>query len=124
MTALMVGLSNSDIQPLITIVPSPLNNQVHEWLILFDREVEHIWRKDWNVSKVLFILSRYGVFLDIPITLASKSDPMHRVDRRGLTGISALLLARVAPYDTIDYDVGVNVVNKHCRPTNRNTPDM
>ena len=49
--------------------------QVYDWILLFDREVEHIWRREWNVSKILYLLSRYGPFIDAPINLASKSDP-------------------------------------------------
>jgi hypothetical protein len=50
------------------------DRQVYDWLILFDREVEHIWRSDWSVGKILFIVSRYGPFLDMPIVIASESD--------------------------------------------------
>jgi len=53
---------------------------LHEWLILFDREVEHIWRKDWNISKILFIISRYGLLLDMPITITMQLAPYGAVD--------------------------------------------
>ena len=48
--------------------------QVHDWLILFDCETEHIWRRKWDIGKVLFIVSRYGAFCDIAISLASEFD--------------------------------------------------
>ena len=52
-----------------------LNRQVYDWLVLFDREVEYIWKKEWNVAKMLYIFSRYGPFLDAPIGVVRKSDP-------------------------------------------------
>lgn len=61
--------------PVLTIVPSLPKHQVHEWFILFDREVEHVWRKDWNISKALFIISRYGLLLDMPMTFTCKPGP-------------------------------------------------
>ena len=47
---------------------------MYDYFVLLDREVEHIWGKEWNVSKILFILSRYGPFFDVPIHFARKSD--------------------------------------------------
>lgn len=105
MLALMVGSSvplhlwrpDVDFQLLITIVSSfhslRSRRKVYDWLILFDREVEHIWRKEWNIAKVLFIISRYGLFFDIPVTVACKSDfiVMHRWDAGMLTGIPIVL---------------------------------
>jgi len=52
---------------------------VYDWLILLDREVEDIWRSDWSIAKVLFIVSRYGPFVDIPIMMAT-----HFVPRSGM----------------------------------------
>lgn len=37
-------------------------------------EVEHIWRKEWNLSKILFIISRYGLLMDMPITIVYESE--------------------------------------------------
>jgi len=50
-------------------------NQVYDWLILLDREVEHIWRQNWSVGKILFIIARYGPLLDLSTIAASESDP-------------------------------------------------
>jgi hypothetical protein len=65
------------------IVPSraAADHQVHDWLILIDREVEDVWRsKSSIITKVIFIVARYGPFLDMPITITSQSDsiPVHR----------------------------------------------
>jgi hypothetical protein len=78
MIALMVGPSvplylwhpDVEFQPLLTIVSFFLRHKVHDWLILIDREVEHIWRKEWSIPKILFIISRYGLLLDMPMTIA------------------------------------------------------
>ena len=61
------------------IVPSraAADHQVYDWLILLDREIEDIWRSKSNVSKILFILTRYAPFLDMPITITSESDTVH-----------------------------------------------
>jgi len=44
---------------------------VHEWFILLNREVEYVWRTEWGVGKILYIVSRYAPFIDMPITIAS-----------------------------------------------------
>ena len=49
------------------------DHQVYDWLALFDREVEHIWSKEWNIAKILYLLSRYGPFIDVPINLVCTS---------------------------------------------------
>ena len=51
------------------------DHQVYDWLILLDREVEHVWRREWSATKVLFIVSRYGPFVDMPIMMISESGP-------------------------------------------------
>jgi len=49
--------------------------QAHDWLTFLDREVEHIWRRNWSVGNILFIIARYGPLLDIVITTTSEPDP-------------------------------------------------
>jgi len=49
------------------------DHQVYDWLTALDREVEHIWRSKWSIPKILFIISRYGAFIDMPIFIASES---------------------------------------------------
>jgi len=44
-----------------------------DWLLMFDLEVSYIWQDRWGVVKVLYILSRYMPFIDIPITIFSLS---------------------------------------------------
>jgi len=46
---------------------------VYDWLILLDREVELIWRSEWSIPKILFIVARYGAFIDVPILIAGGS---------------------------------------------------
>jgi len=43
--------------------------------MFLDREVENIWRKNWNAGKILFIVTRYGPLLDMLTTATSESDP-------------------------------------------------
>ena len=59
----------------LSIVPSraAADDQVHDWLILLDREVEDVWQNKFSIGKVLFIITRYGPFLDMPITITSES---------------------------------------------------
>jgi len=57
--------------------------QVHDWFILLNHEVEHVWKTKWSVGKVLYILSRYGPFFDTPI----------------------MIVLITAPYGAIDYDI-------------------
>jgi len=52
---------------------SRISHQVYDWLILLDREVEHVWRSEWSIPKVLFIIARYGALLDTPIFTTSES---------------------------------------------------
>lgn len=42
---------------------------VHDWLILFDREIEYVWRASWHIGRILYLISRYGPLLDMPITI-------------------------------------------------------
>jgi len=37
---------------------------VYDWLILLDREIEYVWQSEWTIPKVLYIITRYGAFLD------------------------------------------------------------
>ncbi|KAF9792915.1 hypothetical protein BJ322DRAFT_1031985 [Thelephora terrestris] len=61
---------------------SLLTLMVYDWLLVFDREVEHVWRRKWSIGKVLYIISRYGTLLDIPM----------------------ILVLQTAPYGTLSYD--------------------
>jgi len=54
------------------------DHQVYDWLTALDREVEHIWRSKWSIPKILFIVSRYGAFIDMPIFVTSESDFAYR----------------------------------------------
>jgi len=49
---------------------SMLTILVHEWLILLNREVEYIWKSKWTISKIIYIITRYGPFIDVPIMVA------------------------------------------------------
>ncbi|KAF9791081.1 hypothetical protein BJ322DRAFT_1208316 [Thelephora terrestris] len=59
---------------------SMLALMVHDWLILLDREIEHVWRTQWGINKVLYIISRYGPFLDMPITIVTHIAPYGMID--------------------------------------------
>jgi hypothetical protein len=48
--------------------------QVYDYLITFDDEITYVWSSKWNVGKILFLLVRYPVFLDIVVVkVASRS---------------------------------------------------
>lgn len=94
------------------------DHQVHEWLILFEREVEHIWWKEWNTSKILFIISRHGLFVDIPITIACESGFIFI--HRGNDGQDSVVV-HVLPFGAIDYAVSVDSVTGCGRLTGRDT---
>ena len=67
------------LQPLTIFSSRPIaDHQVYDWLTLLDREVEHIWRSKWSIPKILFIVSRYGPFIDILVFTTSESDLVHR----------------------------------------------
>ena len=92
-------------------VSSLRGHKIHEWLTLLDREVKHIWQKEWNVSKILFIISRYGLLLDMPLIITCKSDfiPMYRWGVGNTHWNFYSLTVHIAPYGTIDDDVGIGV---------------
>ena len=52
---------------------SCIDHQVYDWLILLNREVEHVWRSKWSIPKILFIIARYGALFDTPIFIISES---------------------------------------------------
>lgn len=41
--------------------------QCYDYFVTFQREVELVWPSKWNSMKVLFIVSRYSPFLDVPL---------------------------------------------------------
>ncbi|KAF8995948.1 hypothetical protein BDQ17DRAFT_1545011 [Cyathus striatus] len=43
---------------------------VYEYLLTFDLEVNFVWKRDWSIVKILFILTRYLPFFDATIILA------------------------------------------------------
>ena len=72
-------VSDPVLQPLTVLSSREIpDHQVYDWLTVLDREVEHIWRRKWSIPKALFIISRYGPFVDIPVFTTSESDFMHR----------------------------------------------
>ena len=98
-------------------------NQVHDWLILLDREVEHIWRGSWSLGKVLFFITRYGPFLDMPLTTTSELDPSIVGIGETLTRI-VLFAAHNAPYGAISGEVGIGGGPGYHRLANRDISDM
>jgi len=85
---------------------------VYDWLILLDLEVEHVWKSEWTIPKTLFIISRYGPFLDMPITITggSSSTLVHHWNERTLTGILSFVVHTV-PNDVIDYEVDATLLS-------------
>ncbi|KAF8995946.1 hypothetical protein BDQ17DRAFT_1430072 [Cyathus striatus] len=43
---------------------------VYDYLLTFDLEVHFVWKRDWSVIKILFILTRYSIFFDAITGLA------------------------------------------------------
>ncbi|KAF9449499.1 hypothetical protein P691DRAFT_553135 [Macrolepiota fuliginosa MF-IS2] len=39
---------------------------VLDWFLTLDMEVTHVWNSPWSVMKVLYLVSRYTPFIDIP----------------------------------------------------------
>ena len=73
-------MASESVLQLLTIFLSRavVDHQVYDWLTLLDREVEHVWRSEWSMPKILFIISRYGTVLDMLILIAGEPDLVHR----------------------------------------------
>jgi len=94
-------VSEPVLQPLaIHLSRAIADHQVYDWLTALDREVEHIWQSKWSVSKILFIISRYGTFIDLPIFIASESDFVHH----RMFGMPAEILLICSKYRSIWHD--------------------
>lgn len=52
-----------------------LTLMVHDWLVLLRDEVKHFWRTKWSFTKILYLVSRYGPFLDMPILTVLQTAP-------------------------------------------------
>ena len=48
-------------------LPLSIAAQFYDYFVTFQREVELVWPSKWNSMKVLFIVSRYSPFLDVPL---------------------------------------------------------
>ena len=85
------------------------DHQVHDWLIILNREVEHVWKTKWSVGKILYILSRYGPFFDTPIVVACESNFILLLRKHGKGDSWQLchFIVNTAPYGAIKYDVSV-----------------
>jgi len=112
----------------LPIVPSraAADHQVHDWLALIEREVRYIWQSDSSIIKVLFIITRYGPFFDMPITITSESDSsVGYCWYRGNADLSLYSsVVHTAPYGAIAYDVGADVLDDRRWLRNRNITDM
>ncbi|KAF9033055.1 hypothetical protein BDZ89DRAFT_947948, partial [Hymenopellis radicata] len=42
---------------------------VYDYLLTLDQEVELVWRAKWNVTKILYLATRYLPFVDIVVVL-------------------------------------------------------
>ena len=49
-----------------------LTRKVYDYLLSFSQEVELVWGSAWSITKVLFFVTRYGPFIDMPVTLWRK----------------------------------------------------
>ncbi|KAF9014840.1 hypothetical protein BDZ89DRAFT_962522, partial [Hymenopellis radicata] len=45
---------------------------VYDYLLTLDQEVELVWRAKWNVTKILYLATRYLPFVDIVVVLWRK----------------------------------------------------
>ena len=64
---------------------------------------------------MLFLITRYGPFLDMPITIASESNRV-LVFRPDVDLRSACFVVHTVPYGAVSYDVRVDVfLNDFCR---------
>jgi len=42
---------------------------VYDYLLTLELELTLIWSSDWSIGKILFLLSRYSTFIDVPLIL-------------------------------------------------------
>ncbi|KAG5637280.1 hypothetical protein H0H81_005114 [Sphagnurus paluster] len=54
------------------------STEVFEYLHTFSLEVEFIWKSNWDLAKILFLLARYTVIFDVPVTTyCRRISPLH-----------------------------------------------
>jgi len=76
------------------MLASAMALQLYDWLLTLPREVEYIWRADWNWSKVLYLLTRYMPFITIALVIRNQFalDPTPESCKRTLQAICWLAL--------------------------------
>ncbi|KAF5336762.1 hypothetical protein D9758_016380 [Tetrapyrgos nigripes] len=45
---------------------------IYDTIIALDQEYQHIWKKHWNLVKILYLYSRYCTFIDTGIAIYGK----------------------------------------------------
>ncbi|KAJ7721867.1 hypothetical protein B0H16DRAFT_1473617 [Mycena metata] len=46
-----------------------------DYCLMFNLEVAHIWPSNWSLTKILYLLSRYSAFVDIPLAIYYLNPP-------------------------------------------------
>ena len=51
------------------------DRQIYDWLILFESETKRVWfwERGWGLGSALYVISRYGLFFDMPINIICES---------------------------------------------------
>jgi hypothetical protein len=60
------GGTSCRLTPLCSLHVRP---QVFDWLLTFDTEVKHVWNVPWNLGRILYLVTRYLVFVDASLLL-------------------------------------------------------
>jgi hypothetical protein len=51
-------------------------SQVYDWLLTTDSELTHVWSRRWGIIEILYIITRYLPFVDTPVMLIYREDPI------------------------------------------------
>ncbi|KAF8887342.1 hypothetical protein BD779DRAFT_515032 [Infundibulicybe gibba] len=49
---------------------------IFDWFLTLDEEVTLIWGAPWSVGKILYLLTRYSAFIDLPVSVYRVSGPV------------------------------------------------
>ncbi|EJC99870.1 uncharacterized protein FOMMEDRAFT_31106 [Fomitiporia mediterranea MF3/22] len=74
-------MSNDQLASLVTAVQHNRLATAYEYSINLQQEVDLIWCSEWSLTKILFIASRYGPFLDMPVVLWHHWAPPQNIEQ-------------------------------------------
>lgn len=56
--------------------------QVLDYLLTFDLEISLIWKSNWSIMKVLFLLARYMPFADLILIFYRKEASLSQLSQK------------------------------------------